>query len=64
MYSGRAISQLTAITSSSGAALNFRWPYQAKVMNTFEAMSRPMVISGIGRAGKAVSGAGGTSARS
>lgn len=38
-YSGSAISQLTAITVSSGAALNFRWPYQAKVMNTFEANS-------------------------
>src|SRR4030081_137941 len=29
--------QLTMITSGSELSLNFRWPYQAKVMNTLEA---------------------------
>src|ERR1700682_131359 len=31
--------QLTMITSGSKFSLNFRWPYQAKVMNTLEANS-------------------------
>src|SRR3990167_7116648 len=38
-YSGRAISQLTRITSGSPTALCLRWPYQAKVMKTFDASS-------------------------
>src|SRR4051812_49197989 len=38
-YSKNAIPQLTMMTSGSGACLKFRWPYQAKVMNTLEANS-------------------------
>jgi hypothetical protein len=40
VYSASAISQLTRIAIHSGALLCFGWPYQAKVMNTFEAASR------------------------
>src|SRR5437868_13899452 len=42
-YSKNAISQLTAITFHSATPLYFRWPYQAKVMNTFDRISRTMV---------------------
>src|SRR5947209_4087582 len=38
-YSNNAIPQLTMMTSGSGLSFNFRWPYQAKVMNTLEANS-------------------------
>src|SRR5215218_984527 len=38
-YSMKAMPQLTRITSGSQDCLNLRWPYQAKVMNTFEANS-------------------------
>src|SRR5438552_16642539 len=31
--------QLASTTSGSGLSLNFRWPYQAKVMKTLEANS-------------------------
>src|SRR5262245_37770202 len=44
MYSGRAISQLTAITAHSGTFVNRRWPYHATVMNVFDATSRMMVF--------------------
>lgn len=39
MYSGGAISRLTRMTRSSGAALNFRWPNHAMVMKMFEQIS-------------------------
>ncbi|MNL74395.1 hypothetical protein D3C87_2000300 [compost metagenome] len=39
-YSAKAISQLTRITMGKGRSPNFRWPYQAKVMNTLENSSR------------------------
>src|SRR5215471_15855733 len=35
-YSAKAISQLTVMAVSSGTLRNFRWPYQAIVMNRFE----------------------------
>src|ERR1700755_1897762 len=38
-YSKNAMPQLTMMTSGSGLALNFRWPYHAKVMKTLEANS-------------------------
>src|SRR4030088_2055215 len=38
-YSNSAMPQLTMVTSGSGLALNFRWPYHAKVMKTLEANS-------------------------
>src|SRR3954468_8233877 len=38
-YSTKAIPQLASTTSASGLSLNFRWPYQAKVMKTLEANS-------------------------
>src|SRR5690606_21829115 len=50
-YSKKAMPQLTRITAASGAALYFRWPYQAKVMKTFEAKRRPIVIAGTGICG-------------
>src|SRR5208283_5792782 len=31
--------QLTRMTTSSGLLLNFKWPYHANVMNTFEQVS-------------------------
>ena len=34
--------RLTRITIPSGLALNFKWPYHAKVMKTFEQVSRTM----------------------
>ena len=39
-YSRKAMPQLTRTAPQSGAALNLRCPYQAKVMNTFEATGR------------------------
>src|SRR3954466_3815123 len=39
-----AIAQLTRMTPHSGTSLNLRWPYQAKVMNTLEQISRPIGI--------------------
>ena len=47
IYSNSAIPQLTAITISSGAALNFRCPYQAKVLKTLDMISSPMVCTGM-----------------
>src|SRR3954462_7402077 len=38
-YSKNAMPQLTMMASVSGISLNFRWPYQANVMNTLEANS-------------------------
>src|SRR5689334_3342770 len=38
-YSKKAMPQLTMMTSGSGLSLNFRCPYQAKVMKTLEANS-------------------------
>src|SRR4029077_2830360 len=38
-YSKNAMPQLAMMTSGSGCSLNFRWPYQAKVMKTLEANS-------------------------
>src|SRR4051812_26188799 len=38
-YSKKAMPQLTSTAPQSGVVLNLRWPYQAKVMNTFEARS-------------------------
>src|SRR5436305_7355222 len=38
-YSKKAMPQLAMTTSGSGLPLNFRWPYQAKVMKTLEANS-------------------------
>src|SRR5258705_13651011 len=38
-YSTKAIPQLASTTVGSGLSLNFRWPYQAKVMKTLEANS-------------------------
>src|SRR5215471_20671852 len=35
-YSAKAISQLTVMAVSSGTLRNFRWQYQAIVMNRFE----------------------------
>src|SRR5882672_10078740 len=35
-YSKKAMPQLARITSNSGLFLNFKCPYQAKVMKTFE----------------------------
>src|SRR5262249_11903526 len=42
--------QLTRITVQSGTSLNFRCPYQAKVMNTLEQSSSAIGISGAGMA--------------
>src|SRR5262245_45048695 len=38
-YSTKAIPQLVSTTTGSALCLNFRWPYQAKVMKTLEANS-------------------------
>jgi hypothetical protein len=35
--------QLTRITFQIGTSVNFRWPYQAKVINTFEASNKATV---------------------
>jgi hypothetical protein len=55
-YSKKAIPQLTRITVISAVSLNFRCPYQAKVMKMFEARRRPMVTSGVDRFGIGPSG--------
>lgn len=41
-YSKNAIPQLIRMTRSKGAALNFRCPYQAKVMKIFDISNKPM----------------------
>ena len=41
-YSMNAMPQLTRMTPQSGVSLNFRWPYHAKVMKTFEQISSTM----------------------
>src|ERR1019366_1948084 len=38
-YSKNAMPQLGRMTSSSGLLLNFKWPYHANVMKTFEQVS-------------------------
>ena len=49
LYSKNAIPHEMAITPINGKALNqensaiFRWPYQASVMNTFDAIKSNMV---------------------
>src|SRR5690606_20729172 len=49
-YSKKAIPQLARITTTSGVVLNFRCPYQAKVMNRFEAVSNTTTVSHAGKA--------------
>ena len=44
-YSKKAIPQLIIITFQSGESLNFKWPYQAKVINVFEMIRRNMVLN-------------------
>src|SRR5215213_9827126 len=46
----KAIPQLTTITANSGDSLNRRWPYQATVMNKFDAIS--IRTGSIGRDGR------------
>lgn len=46
-YSKNAIDQLARMTLGSGAPLNFRCPYQAKVMKTFEQKRRMTVNTGL-----------------
>ena len=41
-YSKKAMPQLIRTTIHSGLAPNFRWPYQAKVMKTFDRASMTM----------------------
>ena len=49
-YSAKAISQLTRITFHIADCLNFKWPYHAKVIKTFEIVSRMIVfISGLSK---------------
>jgi len=43
-YSPSAISQLSRIAQLIGNLGNFRWPYQAKVMNVLETHSSSMVL--------------------
>jgi hypothetical protein len=38
-YSKNAMPQLTMMTDGSKLSLNFKWPYQAKLMKTLEANS-------------------------
>ena len=46
-YSNSAMPQLTSAAMYQGlSARFFRWPYQAKVMKTFEATSSTIVCSG------------------
>src|ERR1700758_3743752 len=49
-YSKRAMPQLTMATTYHGEPVlkNFRWPYQAAVMKTFEATSSRMVCNDSG----------------
>jgi hypothetical protein len=44
-YSKNAIPQLAKMTVRIGWSLNLRWPYQAAVMNTFDAVSSRIVSS-------------------
>src|SRR3712207_3643665 len=44
-YSKKAMPQLTSTAAQIGAALYFRWPDQAKVMNTLEATSRMIGVT-------------------
>src|SRR3954453_7772097 len=46
----KAMAQLIRMTIQSGTSLNFKWPYQAKVMNTLEHSSKAIGISGAGMA--------------
>src|SRR5271169_6077615 len=39
-YSKNAMPQLATMTISNGLFLNFKWPYHANVMKTFEQVSR------------------------
>ena len=41
-YSKKAMLQLAITSSHSGLCSNFRWPYQAKVMKTFDRASMRM----------------------
>ena len=43
-----AIPQLVRMASANGRVLNLRCPYQAKVMKTFDRISRPIVRPGMG----------------
>src|SRR5882762_2649062 len=43
-YSNNAMPQLARITIQSGLSLNFKWPYHARFMNTFEIVSRMIVL--------------------
>lgn len=51
IYSNKAMAQLNSITPQSGrflscsTPLNFKCPYQARVINTFDIISKPMVIA-------------------
>src|ERR1043165_251188 len=45
IYSNSAMDQLITITNSRGLCLYLRWPYHAKVMNTFEMTSRMTVFT-------------------
>jgi len=47
-YSKKAIPQLINITSRKAEVLNFKCPYQAKVMNMLESKSKPIVVNGTG----------------
>src|SRR5215217_7415473 len=50
-YSKKAMPQLTSTAAQIGVALYFRCPYQANVMNTFEATSRTIgeTVGGMGK---------------
>ncbi len=50
-YSTNAIPQLITMTVIRAVDLNLRSPYQAKVMNTFDASNQPMVVTATGRVG-------------
>src|SRR5690606_37294814 len=52
-YSKNAMPQLMMITAVSGADLNLRCPYQAKVMKMFDRTNRPTGIRRSIRAGMA-----------
>ncbi len=43
-YSTKAIDQLARMAIHNGELLYFRWPYHAKVMNTFDTVRRSMVF--------------------
>ncbi len=52
------MSQLMIMTSQSGRYLNFRCPYQAKVMNMFEKIKGTMVIMSRVSSSSALAGQG------